>query len=106
MGLTVSIVSSCSKSCSGQNPQVRIVNNGTAKADVQVKTSGGNTININGIQSGSTSTYSSFAPGYTTFTANVGTTQKILSDTLATCFTYDVKIDGSNNIIITGIKVE
>lgn len=92
------IAYSCSKECSGENPQARIVNNGTSKADVQVQTSGGNTVNINNVQSGTSSAYTSFAPGGMTFTINVGSVQKVTTDTLATCYNYDIVIDASNNI--------
>ncbi len=34
-------------SCDGENPSVLLINNGTGKADIQIKTSGGNTENMN-----------------------------------------------------------
>lgn len=101
---SILFLNSCSKACSGENPQARIVNNGTAKADVQVKTSGGNTVNINNVLSGTASAYTSFAPGETVFTINVGSVQKISTDTLSTCTNYDIRIDASNNISTTAIK--
>lgn len=95
---------SCKKECSGENPRARILNGGTAKADVQVQTTGGNTININNVLSGSNSDYSSFAAGSATFTINVGTTSKVTVLAMETCYDYDIKIDASNNITTTPTK--
>ncbi len=41
--------------CENQNPTVKLVNNGTGKADIQIKTSNGNTENINNIEPGTSS---------------------------------------------------
>ena len=38
-----------------ENPSVLLVNNGTGKADIQIKTSGGNTENMNNIEPGTSS---------------------------------------------------
>jgi len=62
--------SSCKK-CNGEDPAARIVNEGSEKASVQIKTSGGNTENINNIQPGTSSGYVSYAPGEVVFTATV-----------------------------------
>jgi hypothetical protein len=98
------IFNSCKKECSGENPRARILNGGTAKADVQVQTTGGNTININNVLTGTNSEYSSFAPGISTFTINVGSISKTTTVTMETCYDYDIKIDGSNNISTFPIK--
>jgi hypothetical protein len=97
-------LSSCKKECSGENPRARIVNGGTAKADVQVKTTGGNTVNINNVLVGTSSEYSSFASGVTTYTINVGVVSKVTTVTMETCYDYDISIDGSNNITTTPVK--
>lgn len=94
----------CKKECSGENPRARILNNGTAKADVQVQTTGGNTININNVLAGTNSDYSSFAVGISTFTINVGTNSKVTAVTMESCYDYDINIDASNNITTTPIK--
>ena len=59
--LAVTEFSSCKK-CKGENPSARIVNNGTSKASVQIKTSGGNTVNLNNVDPGTSSAYASYAP--------------------------------------------
>jgi hypothetical protein len=97
-------LNACKKECNGENPRARIVNGGTAKADVQVQTTGGNTININNVLAGTNSDYSSFAAGIATFTINVASTTKVSTVTMETCYDYDIKIDGSNNITTTPIK--
>jgi hypothetical protein len=42
-------------SCDGENPSVQLINNGTGKADIQIKTSDGNTENINNVEPGTSS---------------------------------------------------
>ena len=42
------VMDSCKK-CKGEDPSARIINNGTDKASVQIKTSGGFTVNINNV---------------------------------------------------------
>jgi metal-dependent amidase/aminoacylase/carboxypeptidase family protein len=88
------------KNCDGENPRCRIINNGTKVISVQIKTSGGNTENINNVQAGVTSEYRSFAAGNTTFTISVGNdiAQTIIQ--MSNCYQYDIAID-KNNIITT-----
>lgn len=50
------------------DPQYRVTNQRIDKANVQIKTSGGNTININGVNAGETTAYSSVAEGSTEVT--------------------------------------
>ena len=95
-------MNSCKK-CKGEDPSARIINNGTQKADVQVKTSGGNTININNIIPGTSSSYSSYAAGQITFTINVANINYVKTVDIATCYDYDIAIDASNNITVTPI---
>ena len=65
------ILSGCGDSCENENPTVQLVNSGTEKADVQIKTSGGNTENINNIEPGTTSSKRSFDQGDIEFTVTV-----------------------------------
>lgn len=90
-------VSSCKK-CKNEDPRARIVNNGTKDASVQIKTSGGNTENINNVPAGTTSEYRSYAPGTVTFTISVD--QKDFEKTvqMEECFEYDIAIDANNNV--------
>ncbi len=56
--------------CSDPNePAFRIKNDRTNKANVQLKTSGGNTININDVLSGQITAYQSVSRGNVTVTA-------------------------------------
>lgn len=96
-------VSSCKK-CSGEDPRARIVNNGTSVADVQIKTSGGNTVNINGVAAGTKSEFSTFAAGATTFTVNVNKQNYVKAVDMAQCFEYDITIDANN--VITSIPTD
>ena len=88
----------CSK-CDNENPRSRIVNNGTDKASVQIKTSGGNTENINNIQPGQSSEWRSFAEGTIEFTVAIqGQADQVLNVAMATCWEYAITID-SNNVV-------
>ncbi|MDP3445380.1 MAG: hypothetical protein Q8T08_21185 [Ignavibacteria bacterium] len=50
-------------------PQFRVSNERTTKANVQVQTSGGNTININDVEGGKATSYQTTAAGNVTATA-------------------------------------
>lgn len=91
------------KKCKDEDPRARIINNGTQKADVQVKTSGGNTININNVLSGTSSSYSSYATGQITFTINVANTNYVKAVDVAKCYDYDIAINATNTITVTAI---
>lgn len=57
-------------SCSDEaDPQFRIRNERSDKANVQIQTSGGNTININDVVAGQTTAYQTAAEGNVTATA-------------------------------------
>jgi hypothetical protein len=70
---------------------------------VQIKTSGGNTENINNIQAGIISDYRSFAAGITTFTISVGSEVFQTSVQMNNCYEYDIAID-KDNIITTNAR--
>ena len=61
-GLFAITLNSCKKSVI-EDPRARIINNGTQKASVQIKSSNGNTVNINNIDPSISSAYSSYAAG-------------------------------------------
>lgn len=90
---------SCKK-CKNEYPSARIINNGTGNASVQIKTTGGNTVNINNVAPGTFSPYSSYAPGLVTFTITVAENDFVETVQMEECFDYDIAID-SNNIITT-----
>ena len=68
IGLFVSIVG-CSKG--DANPEFRIWNQRLTKANIQIQTSGGNTITINGVDTGQMTAYQSAAEGNITVTAGI-----------------------------------
>ncbi|MDZ4667131.1 MAG: hypothetical protein SGJ00_04520 [bacterium] len=100
VGLFAIKISSCKK-CKDEDPRARIINNGTQKASVQIKTSGGNTVNINNIDPGTSSDYSSYAPGQVTFTIIVSSNDYVKIFDLGKCYNYDIAIDANNNITST-----
>ena len=91
------------KKCKDENPQAKIINNGTQKASVQIRTSGGNTVNINNVDPGTSSPYSSYAPGQIIFTIVVNNNSYSKTVDLTTCYNYDIAIDGNNNITASPI---
>ncbi|PKP18416.1 MAG: hypothetical protein CVU06_12190 [Bacteroidetes bacterium HGW-Bacteroidetes-22] len=101
--LILSLSFSCSDNCSNEAPRARILNNGTNKASVQIKTTGGNTININNIDPGTASSYQSYAAGLVTFTITVSDVDYVKVVAVSNCFEYDIAIDANNNITVLPI---
>lgn len=99
IGLALLSLNSC-KRCKGEDPNAKITNRGSIKASVQIKTSGGNTVNINNVDPGTSSPSSSFAPGEVVFTITVDNKNYVDTVLMQDCFEYDIAIDG-NNIITT-----
>ena len=86
--------------CDGEDPSARIVNNGTETASVQIKTSGGNTVNLNNIDPETSSEYVAYAPGEVVFTITISQSELIDTVMMDECYYYDITID-SNNAIVT-----
>jgi len=56
--------------CSSEaDPKIRIKNEQSDKANVQIQTTGGNTININDVEAGQVTAYQTAAEGYITVVA-------------------------------------
>ena len=91
---------SCSDECDGENPTVKLVNQGTDKADIQIKTSGGNTENINNVEVGASSEARSFAPGDIEFTIAIqGVDDPVVYNLkVFHCVDYVVTINGDNSV--------
>ena len=96
-GLLAITFNSCKKSVN-EDPRARIINNGTQKASVQIKTSNGNTVNINNIDPGTSSAYSSYAAGQVTFTITVNNSNYVKILDIGNGNDYDIAIDANNNI--------
>ena len=96
-GLFAITFNSCKKSVN-EDPRARIINNGTQKASVQIKTSNGNTVNINNIDPGTSSAYSSYAAGQVTFTITVNNSNYVKILDIGNGNDYDIAIDANNNI--------
>jgi hypothetical protein len=97
VGLFLITMSSCKK-CKNEDPRAKIINNGTQKASVQIKTSNGNTVNINNIDPGTSSPYNSYAAGQVTFTITVSSNDYVKTFDMGKCYYYDIAIDANNNI--------
>ena len=96
-GLFAVTMTSCKK-CKNEDPRAKIINNGTQKASVQIKTSNGNTVNINNVDPGTESVYSSYAAGQVTFTITVSNADYVKTFVMDQCFDYNIAIDENNNI--------
>ena len=70
---------------------------------MQVKTSGGNTININNIEPGATSEYASYASGQVTFTITVNNANYVKTTDIGKCYEYTIAIDRANAITVSGV---
>jgi hypothetical protein len=91
-------------SCEGENPSVQLINNGTGKADIQIKTSGGNTENINNIEPGTSSERRNFESGNIEFTISI---QEVNGDVVYVlqadyCHDYTVTINPDNTVSSSG----
>ena len=91
---------SCKK-CKDEDPRARIANNGTQRASVQVKTSGGSTVNINNVDPGVTSDYANYAAGQTTFTLKINNIDYAKTLDVSKCHEYTIAIDRNNVITVT-----
>lgn len=103
LGVLLVITMNSCKKCKDQDPRARIINNGTQTASVQIKTSNGNTVNINNVDPGTSSPYSSYMPGQITFTIKVSGVDYIKIVDTGRCYDYDIAIDASNNITVLPI---
>ncbi|MFD3002417.1 hypothetical protein ACFS7Z_18745 [Pontibacter toksunensis] len=92
--------SSCDK-CDGEQPRARIINNGTKEASVQIKTTGGNTENLNNVPAGATSDFRNYAAGAITFTIAVDKAVREEVVQMSECYEYDITVDTNNNITTT-----
>ena len=90
--------------CDGEDPSVILRNNGTGKADIQVKTSNGNTENINNVMPGTTSERRTFKAGDIEFTINIqGVNDPVVYVLQAgTCYDYTVTINPDNSVTSSG----
>ena len=106
MGLVLFVA--CSDDCEKEDPTVVLVNNGLTKADIQIKTSGGNTENINNILPGESSEKRSFAPGEIEFTVAIQGLQDPVEYILPTsyCTEYTVTINEDNTVTGAYRKLE
>jgi len=84
-------ISACSKE---PDPQFRILNQRTDKANVQIQTSGGNTININDVQYGQTTAYQSAPEG------TIVATAVIQNESVSPATTFFAAKDTRSTIII------
>jgi len=84
------------QSCSeDDDPQFRIRNDRPTKANVQIKTTGGNTININDVEQGVLTPYQSAAPG------GIEATAVIQGESVSPTLGFAAFTDETYTIIVT-----
>jgi len=76
------------------DPNFRIYNERSNKANVQIQTSGGNTININDVESGQVTAYQSVSVGNITVTAG------IQNEPVSPTITFNAAFDEKYTIVI------
>lgn len=99
----VTLLTSC-KECKNENPRARVYNQGNAEVSVQIKTSGGNSENINNVSMNSSSEYKSYEPGIITFIISAGKNSYATTVQLLKCFDYEISIDELNNIKVNPVN--
>jgi len=84
--------------CSDEPPSIRVKNERTNKANVQIKQTNGNTININDVAGGATTPYREIVEGATIATAVIQNEQDAPSASFTTYLNknYTVVITSSN----------
>jgi hypothetical protein len=75
-------------------PRFRIRNDRTTKANVQIKTSGGNTININDVQAGQTSGYQEAAAG------QIEATAVIQGEAVSPTVTFNASTNATYTVVV------
>ncbi len=80
--------------CSSEPPSVRVLNQRSTKANVQVKQSDANTININDVTGGATTSYQEIAEGTTT------TTAVIQNESVSPTTSFTAQKDKNHTIVI------
>jgi hypothetical protein len=96
-GLSLAVLTGCDK-CDDENPSARVINRGTKEASVQIKTSNGNTENLNNVPAGTTSATRQYAAGAVTFTITVDKTELVKTVQMDQCHEYDITIAPDNTI--------
>ncbi|WP_397362670.1 hypothetical protein [Olleya sp. R77988] len=89
------------QACSNQDPQSKLVNNGTVSYTFKIVDSSGTLIEENNIAPGAESAWLSFVDGETTFSVESNTTgisdSKLLLN-MATCSEVEIIVNSSNTI--------
>ena len=98
----VATLSSCDK-CDAENPRAKLINQSSTVASVQIKTSDGNTENLNNVPAGSASDFRSYAAGKVTFTVTVDKADYKKDVHMSECYEYIITVDANYNITATSI---
>jgi len=80
--------------CTSEDPQIRIRNERVDKANIQLQTTGGNTININDVSTGQTTGYQTVAEG------NVVATAVIQNESVSPTATFNAEMDSRYTVVI------
>jgi hypothetical protein len=106
LSITFSFLNSCSN-CDNEKPRARVSNMSSEDVSVQIKTTGGNTENINNIESGKSSEYRSYDPGLITFTIALKDLEDVVNVVeMDFCSDYEIIINKDNSIIATSTDID
>ncbi len=104
--LLIISLNSCS-GCDNQDPSARVINNGTVAISVQIKTSEGNTENINNIEPGMSSESVSYAAGEIEYTIVLeDKTEVVETVSMQFCRNYKITLDENNTITTTSTVID
>ncbi|WP_348744304.1 hypothetical protein [Tenacibaculum sp. 190524A05c] len=104
--MSSTIFTGCSE-CNNENPRARVTNLGSEEVSVQVKTTGGNTENINNIEPGKASEFRSYSPGQVTYTIVLKNNEEIVEEVeMGFCADYEIIVDQDNEVRTTSTDRE
>ena len=89
--------------CTGQDPEVRITNNGTVAISLDVLNDDDDVVGfVHNLLPGETSIWISFPPGDTLFSVTNDVVQDVkVVHSMNTCMIYDMEIDSNNELTST-----
>lgn len=92
-------ITSCNK-CDGNNPTLRIINNGAGAANIKLTPSSGKVITMNDVKKGTVSDYKEVASGKLNIDYTIGSLDTASTLNLSTCKKYDLTINSDDELVL------
>lgn len=99
IALLMVLISSCTK-CNNEDPTARVLNNGSASANLQLTASDGDIVSITELGTGLISSVKSYSPGTTTLNGTIDGVQLSETIEMSECVSYDITISSQNKIVV------